>query len=183
MGATSMDYGALFDEHMAGEFVAKSIDTTMATMAQDPIVLHVPTSTGGRGTGDVRRFYDEFFIGTFPDDFEVRSLSRTIGAERLVEEMIVSFTHTRDIPIFLPGVQPTGRHVRVPLVAIVAFVDDKVASEHLYWDQASLLVQVGLLDPANLPVRGVEETIALEADQADNALLVGVTPGSASHPN
>src|SRR5262249_29685513 len=133
--------------------------------------------------GDVRRFYDGFFIGTFPDDFEVRSLSRTIGADQLVDEMVVSFTHTSDVPIFLPGVEPTRRHVRIPLVAIVAFADDKVASEHLYWDQASLLVQAGLLDPTNLPVRGVEETAALEAGQADNALLDGVPPRSASPPS
>jgi carboxymethylenebutenolidase len=178
-----MDYGAVFDEHMAGEFVAKSIDTTMATMVQDPVVLHVPTSTGGRGGSDVRRFYDEFFIGTFPADFEVRPLSRTIGEDRLVDEMIISFTHTREVPILLPGVEPTGRHVRLPLVAIVGFADGKVASEHLYWDQASLLVQAGLLDPAGVPVRGVEETIALEADQADNRLLDGVPPRSASRPN
>ena len=173
------DYAALFDEHMASEFVTKDIDATMATMVDDPVVLHVPTSTGGCGAGAVRRFYQEFFIGTFPDDLEVRTLTRTIGTDRLVDEMIVSFTHTREVPIFLPHLEPTGRQIRIPLVAIVGFADGKVASEHLYWDQASLLVQAGLLDPSGLPVRGVEETVSLEADQPDNALLNGVAPHSA----
>jgi carboxymethylenebutenolidase len=54
----------------------------------------------------------------------------------------------------LPGVRPTGRRVEIPLVAIVKFEGDKLAHEHIYWDQASVLAQIGLLEPAELPVAG-----------------------------
>lgn len=177
-----LDHGALFDEHMADEFVLRDVDATMATMTEDPVVLHVPTSIGGRGVHDVRRFYANHFIGRFPDDFTPTPLSRTIGDDRLVDEMIISFTHTCEVPIFLPGVEPTGRRLRFPLVAVVCFVDGKVASEHLYWDQASVLVQAGLLDAGALPARGVEQAAALEADQPDNEILRTVVTSSGT-PN
>ncbi|MGI9029651.1 MAG: nuclear transport factor 2 family protein [Ilumatobacteraceae bacterium] len=135
-----VDYGALFDEHMADEFVLRDVDATMTTMTDDPVVLHVPTSIGGRGVEGVRDFYAGHFIGTFPDDFAPTPLSRTVGADRLVDEMTISFTHTCEVPIFLPGIAPTGRQLRFPLVAVVGFTDGKVASEHLYWDQATVLV-------------------------------------------
>ena len=56
----------------------------------------------------------------------------------------------------LPGVAPTGRRVEVPLVAIVRFRDGKLAHEHIYWDQASVLKQIGLLTDESLPVFGAE---------------------------
>jgi carboxymethylenebutenolidase len=56
----------------------------------------------------------------------------------------------------LPGIAPTGKRVQVPLVVIVYFRDGKLAHEHIYWDQASVLVQLGLIDPSTLPVAGVE---------------------------
>ena len=56
----------------------------------------------------------------------------------------------------LPGIAPTNRRVEVALVAIVRFKDGKLAHEHIYWDQASVLVQIGLLDPVNLPVVGID---------------------------
>lgn len=170
-GSVGVDYGALFDEHMADEFALRSVEATMSTMTAEPVVLHVPTSMGGRGGPDVERFYRDHFIGTFPDDFAATPVSRTVGAERLVDEMIVSFTHDREVPIFLPGVAATGRTIRIPVVVVVGFADGKVASEHIYWDGASMLVQAGLLDPTGLPVRGAEETTALLAGRADNVLL------------
>ena len=57
----------------------------------------------------------------------------------------------------LPGVAPTGRKVLIPTVVVMGFESGKVAYEHIYWDQASVLVQVGLLDPAALPVAGAEQ--------------------------
>lgn len=175
-----VDYGALFDEHMADEFVLRDVDATMTTMTDDPVVLHVPTSIGGRGVEGVRDFYAGHFIGTFPDDFAPTPLSRTVGADRLVDEMMISFTHTCDVPIFLPGIAPTGRQLRFPLVAVVGFTDGKVASEHLYWDQATVLVQAGLLDAGSLPVRGAEQATALETGRADNQLLDGVPQPAAA---
>ena len=165
------DLGALFDEHMADEFALRSAEATMTTMVDDPFVLHVPTAIGGRGHDDVLRFYRDFFVDTFPPDFEVTNLTRTVGDDRLVDELIASFTHTCEMPIFLPGVAPTGRSVRVPLVVVVGFADGKVASEHIYWDQASVLVQVGLLDPALVPTRGVEQAATLESGVVDNTLI------------
>lgn len=175
--ADGVDFGALFDQHMADEFVAKSVEATMGTVVTDPVVLHVPTSTGGSGLEDVYGFSRDHFVGTFPDDFTVTSVTRTVGVDRLVDEIIVGFTHDREVPIFLPGVAPTDRAVRIP---IVGFADGKVASEHIYWDQASMLVQTVLLDPAGLPVRGVEATAALKAGRADNELAGQPTGPSAT---
>jgi carboxymethylenebutenolidase len=170
MGASD-HYAAVFDEHMADEFQIRSPEKTMDTMTAEPVVIHVPTSTGGHGHDDVFRFYRDFFIGTFPDDFAVEPLSRTIGDRQLVDEMIVRFTHDREVPIFLPGVAPTGRPIEVALVAVVGFEDDKVASEHLYWDQATVLVQAGLIDPAVVPALGIEQADALAGRRPTNQLL------------
>ncbi len=170
-GNARTDFGSLFDEHMANEFALRSAETTMTTMVDDPLVLHVPTSIGARGHDDVLRFYRDFFVDTFPPDFEVTNLSRTVGEERLVDEIVASFTHTVETPIFLPGVVPTGRAVRVPMVVVVGFEGGKVASEHIYWDQASVLVQVGLLDPQLVPARGAEQAATLESGEIENGLI------------
>jgi carboxymethylenebutenolidase len=99
-------------------------------------------------------------------------ISRTIGADQIVDEMLFSFTHTSEVDWMLPGVAPTGRRVEVPLVAIVKFVGGKVAHEHIYWDQASVLVQVGLLEPAGLPVAGAETARKVaDKSQPSNALM------------
>jgi carboxymethylenebutenolidase len=92
-----------------------------------------------------------------PGDTEVTRISRTVGKDQLVDELILSFTHDVEIDFMLPGVPPTGKHLEIPLVAVIKFKDGKIAHEHIWWDQASLLVQVGLLDPARLPVVGVEQ--------------------------
>lgn len=144
-----------WEAHMAGEFVTFDVDATMDTMSADPRVLHVPTAMGGIGYDDVRDFYARWFIGRNPRDFTVRSLSRTVGDRHIVDEMIVSFTHDIAVPWILPAVAPTGREVRVPVVAVVSFVDTAVESEHIYWDQAAVLAQTHLLDEetvAGLPV-------------------------------
>ena len=102
------------------------------------------------------RFYQHHFVNSNPKDIKIVPVSRTIGADRIVDEMVVSFTHDVEIDWMLPGVAPTGRRVEVPLVAIVGFRGDKLYHEHIYWDQASVLVQIGLLDPKGLPVAGAE---------------------------
>jgi carboxymethylenebutenolidase len=156
-GATAPDLGAIFDLHVTSEFVTKDLDATMATMVAEPYVTHVPTLAGGVGGAAVRRFYRDHFIGHWPDDVRITHVARTVGATRVVDEMVMHFTHDAVVDALLPGVAPTGRTVALPVVAVVGFDDDKVASERIYWDQASLLVQVGLLDPSLLPVCGAEQ--------------------------
>jgi carboxymethylenebutenolidase len=150
--------GAMFDAHCAAEFETRDIDATMATMSEAPHITNVPTMTGGNGRDEVRRFYDRWFVGHLPDDWTVTLLSRTVGENQLVDEVVASFTHDCPMEVFLPGVAPTGRKVTVPLVVVVGFdAAGKVAHEHIYWDQASLLVQIGLLDQTKLPVTGAEQ--------------------------
>jgi carboxymethylenebutenolidase len=150
------DLVALWEAHCRHEFETRDVDATMATMVDSPYVNHVPTMTGGVGKTDLRRFYKNHFIGGNPEDTRLVPVSRTVGADQLVDEMIFMFTHTREVDWMLPGVKPTGKRVEVPLVAIVRFAGGKVAHEHIYWDQASVLVQIGLLDPDGLPVAGIE---------------------------
>jgi carboxymethylenebutenolidase len=151
------DLGAFFDAHIEAEFVTHDVDATMATMTDDPHLTHVPVLTGGSGREVVRHFYANYFVGHWPADTKIQHVSRTIGQERVVDELIVSFTHDVEMPALLPGIAPTGRKVELPHVVLVGFSGGKVAYEHIYWDQASLLVQIGLLDAAKLPVSGAEE--------------------------
>jgi carboxymethylenebutenolidase len=151
------EIGSVFDAHVAAEFVERDLDAAMATMAADPYVYHVPPMTGGVGTEDVRRFYGDHFIGKWPDDTEITPVSRTVGATQVVDELIMAFTHTVEMDAILPGVPPTGRRVRMPVCVVVGFDEGKVAYEHIYWDQASLLVQIGLLDPKDFPVTGAAQ--------------------------
>jgi carboxymethylenebutenolidase len=152
------DLGAVFDAHVKAEFVDMDVAATMATMTPEPYLTHVPTLTGGTGRAEVERFYRDHFVGHWPDDVQVKSVSRTVGQNRVVDELIASFTHDREMRVFLPGVTPTGRKVVLPHVVVMGFDEfGRVAYEHIYWDQASLLVQVGLLDPALLPVSGAEQ--------------------------
>ena len=166
------DLAALWEEHCRFEFETRDVDATMATMVSEPYLNHVPTMTGGVGYDQVKRFYRYHFIGGNPEDTRLIPISRTVGADSLVDEMLFCFTHTREIDWMLPGIPPTGRAVEVPLVAVVQFRDGKVAHEHIYWDQASVLVQIGKLDPAGLPVAGVE-TARKMLDKAlpSNALM------------
>jgi carboxymethylenebutenolidase len=151
------DIAATFDEHMAAEFAQRDLEATMATMTDDPVVYQVPVMTGGVGAEDVRRFYGRHFIGKWPEDTEITPVSRTVGDDQVVDEIVVSFTHNIEMDHFLPGVAPTARPVRIPVCVVVRFEGGKVAHEHIYWDHASVLVQVGLLDPSALPVTGAEQ--------------------------
>ncbi len=164
---------AMFDAHTAAEFQTKDIEATMATMGDAPHVTHVPTMTGGNGTQAVRRFYDTWFIGHWPDDLSINQVSRTVGETMVVDELILSFTHDCEMPAILPGVKPTGRKVVIPFVVVVGFEDGKVHFERIYWDQASMLVQVGLLDPASLPVSGAEQAARLLDPTLQSNELIG----------
>jgi len=146
----------LWEEHVRYEFSTRNADDTLATMVEDAYVNHIPVLTGGSGQAELREFYSRHFIPQMPPDTEMTPVSRTIGEDQIVDEMVFKFTHTIPMDWILPGIPPTGKRVEVPLVAIVRVRDGKLAHEHIYWDQASVLVQIGLLDPDKLPVVGVE---------------------------
>jgi carboxymethylenebutenolidase len=166
------DLAATFDAHVQAEFQDLDLDATMATMTEDPYVHHVPTITGGNGTGGVRDFYAQHFIGQWPDDTQIRQISRTVGEDQVVDELLMTFTHDRVLEIMLPGIEPTGRRISIPVVVVVGFRGGKVRHEHIYWDQAAVLVQAGLLDPEGLPVVGSEQAEALlDQAQPKNELL------------
>lgn len=150
------DLGALADHHFYLEFAARDAEETMKTMVPEPYVNHVPTMTGGTGHDELKRFYAHHFIPGNPDDMKMIPISRVIGVDRMVDEFILSFTHDREIDWLLPGVAPTGKRVEIPMLVVVGFRGPKLYNEHIYWDQASVLAQIGLLDPTGLPVTGVE---------------------------
>ena len=163
---------ALWEEHLQHEFATHNTDDTLATMVEDAYVNDIPVMTGGVGKPALREFYSKYFIPHMPEDMELTLISRTIGIDRLVDEMMVKFTHTIRMDWMLPGIAPTGKRVEVAVVAIVQFRDGKLAHEHIYWDQASVLVQVGLLDPGTLPVVGVESARkAINPNLPSNALI------------
>jgi carboxymethylenebutenolidase len=147
--------------HLAAEFETHDVAATLATMTAHPINVNVPLLSGGAGAEAVRAYYAEQFIPKNPPDTAITLLSRTIGSDRLVDELIFAFTHTREMDWMLPGIAPTGRRVEVPLVVIVEFQGDQIASEHVYWDQASVLVQLGLLPREGLPITGAESASKL----------------------
>ena len=144
----------IWQRHLQAELAEHSADAALETMSATPHLNHVPVMTGGVGRDQVRTFYATHFIPKLPPDTEIELISRTIGRDRIVDEMIFKCTHTVAMDWFLPGVAPTGRRVEVPTVAIVEFRDGRIESEHIYWDQASVLVQIGLLDDDALPVVG-----------------------------
>ena len=151
---TQEQLDSIFGAHMDAE-LAGDLDQTLATMAPDPHLVNIPTMVGGQGPQGVRTFYANRLIGQFfPPDVVFDTISRTYSGERLVDELIISFTHTTKMDWMLPGVEPTGKRVEVVFVVIVGIEEGKVAYEHIMWDQANVLVQIGLLDPAGLPVTG-----------------------------
>src|SRR4029078_3498376 len=166
------DLAALWDAHCRYEFETRDVDATMSTMVAEPYVNHVPTMTGGAGFERLRHFYAHDFNGVSPPDFELLPVSRTVGESSLVDEFIVRFTHTTRMDWMLPGIEPTGRAVGVPTVAIVQFREDKRGDAHIYWDQASVLVQLGLLDPDGLPIAGAETARkVVDASLRSNTLM------------
>ena len=151
-----LDLSQLWEEHTKHEFVTRDTESTLATMVDDAYVNHVPVMTGAHGKPGLRNFYSRDFIPAMPPDTKLTPVSRTIGENQIVDEIVFSFTHTQEIPWMLPGVAPTNRPVEVPMIAIVHFRDGKLAHEHIYWDQASVLKQIGLITDPALPVFGAE---------------------------
>lgn len=162
----------LWEEHLRHEFETRDTDATLATMVAAAYVNHVPVMTGGVGREALQRFYSTHFIPRMPPDTETVPVSRTIGSDRVVDEIVFRFTHTDAMDWMLPGVAPTGKRVEVALVVVVHFRDGKVAHEHIYWDQASVLVQLGLLDPTGLPAVGADAARkVLDPSLPSNALI------------
>jgi carboxymethylenebutenolidase len=145
-----------WDEHVKYEFATRDTEDTIETMVADAYVNHVPVLTGGVGHEELREFYSKRFIPQMPPDTSMTPVSRTIGVDRVVDEMVFEFTHAIKMDWMLPGLEPTGKHVKIPLVVIVHFRDGKLAHEHIYWDQASVLAQLGLIETVKLPIAGVE---------------------------
>ena len=159
---TTNNLAAVFDKHVNCEFEDKDVDATMQTMTKEPYVYHIPVLTGGKGYDEVYTFYSNNFVGKMPSDTKFVRISRTIGKNQVVDELIISFTHDIEIPAMIPSIPPTGKYVELPIVVVMRFKGNKIAYEHIYWDQASLLKQIGLLDNNSIPIIGIEQSQKLQ---------------------
>lgn len=169
----------LWEKHIEFEFAVRDVPATMATMVAEPYVNHIPTMTGGVGYRELSRFYQNHFVHANPPDMKLVPISRTVGASQIVDEFVMCFTHTSEIDWMLPNVAPTGKYVEIPMLGVIKFRGDKLCHEHIYWDQASVLVQIGLLDPTGLPVAGIETAKKLLDEQLPSNTLMGKWAGSA----
>jgi carboxymethylenebutenolidase len=161
----------VWETHTASEFEQRDAEAAIATMTDRPALIHVPVNTGATGREAVRKFYAEIFIPQMPEDVELELLTRTVGQGRIIDEFIFRLTHSVRMDWFAPGVEPTGRRLAVPHVAVIAFENGLIASEHIYWDQATVLVQMGLLQ-GHLPVMGADQVNRLlNADAPANQLI------------
>lgn len=162
----------LWDEHVRCEFTDHDAVATMATMSKDCSLNNIPVMTGGRNSEEVLNFYAHHFLPKLPDDTQTTLVCRTVGQNRLIDELIFSFTHNIVMDWMLPGIAPTGRKVEVPLVVVVQANEGKVSCERIYWDQASVLVQLGLMNPAQLPIAGAETAHKLLNPQLASNMLI-----------
>jgi carboxymethylenebutenolidase len=142
---TPSELERLWEDHLAGEFLTKDVEATLATMVDDAVVDHIPVHSGGRGKDDLRAFYRDIFIPSWPNDLRQTTINRVVGDGQLVDEIRTTFTHDRPMEWFLPGVAPTHKVVEIDIIVVVQFRGDKIAGERIYWDQATVLRQVGLL--------------------------------------
>jgi len=169
----------VWEDHLRCEFADRDAASTVATMSDDNYVNHVPVMTGGHGRDEMLTFYGRHFIPRMPADTRLTPVCRTVGRERVIDEMIFAFTHDIVMDWMLPGVAPTGRRVEVPLVVVVQLRAGQVVCERIYWDQASVLVQLGLLDPSHLPVAGAETARkVLDPGRPSNDLIRRAAAGS-----
>ncbi|KAL1966225.1 hypothetical protein VTN77DRAFT_4777 [Rasamsonia byssochlamydoides] len=145
MNGPFFDLEKIWEEHTSFEFANRSVEKTMGTMVQEPYVNHIPTITGGIGRAALTNFYRNHFIFNNPDDTELELISRTVGIDRIVDEFIFSLTHNKQIDWLLPGVPPTNKKLRIPFTSVVNIRGDRLYHEHISWDQATVLVQLGLL--------------------------------------
>jgi carboxymethylenebutenolidase len=137
---------AAWQQHTYAEFVLKDADAALATMTENPYVLAIASGTGATGRIGVREFYAHQFLPKIPPDFELTSLSQIFSDDRIVEEFVIRFAHTLGMDWMLPGLPVTGRKVEFAMVGIIQFQTGKIANERLYWDQATVLSQLGILD-------------------------------------
>ena len=151
----------IWQKHVYSEFVMKDAKAALATMTDCPYVLMVPLASGGRGRQGVYNFYNDKFLAQMPADITAVPVSQVVGKDILVEEAVYKFTHDQVMDWLIPGVVPTGRRVELGVVGIIKFEDEKIASEHLYWDHASVLAQVGVIDQIRYPVKGIESARTL----------------------
>jgi predicted ester cyclase len=173
----------LWDQHTYFEFATRSAARTMRTMVAQPYVNHIACLTGGAGYTQLARFYQHHFTNVSPPDTTLVPISRTIGADRIIDEMVFSCTHTTVIDYFLPGVPPTGKKLRIPMVGIVNMRGDKLAYESLYWDQANTLTQLGLLHPTKSSLDPTV-TLPIAGDQVAQKILHPYgTPSNELMPN
>ena len=171
------DLEALWEEHIRHEFETKNTSDTLLTMVENAHVNHVPVMTGGHGKARLGQFYSTHFIPQMPADTRLVPISRTIGEDRLVDEFIFKFTHTITMNWMLPGIPPTGKPVEVPFIVVVQFEGHKLVHEHIYWDQATVLVQLGLLEPAGLPITGLSQAAKVEDPSLpSNQLITSAEP-------
>lgn len=155
----------IWQNHTMSEFGLRDADVSVTTLTDDSHVLLVPIQVGANGKEAVRAFYARSFLPQIPADMEAVPVSRTVGQGQLVDEAIYRFTHSIQMDWFLPGVPATGRKVEFVLVAVIRFRGDLICSEHLYWDHATVLTQLGLLDAAATAggVRGASSAQQLAA--------------------
>ncbi len=163
---------AVLDAHEYNEFGTRDIDETMKTMTDDPYLHLIPVQAGGMGKDQVREFYSLLLRQQLPPDLDMTPVSRTVGNERIVEELILKFTHIISMDWLLPGVPPTGKRVEFLVAVVFGFQDGKIAYEHVYWDQASVLVQLGLIESESLPVVGVETAHRVLDPQLPSNVLI-----------
>src|SRR5881296_1902015 len=116
----------LWAEHLKGEFESKDVEATLATMVEDAYVNHMPVNTGGRGKAQLRAFYRDDFIPSWPADLQMTLTNRVLGQSQLVEELHLRFTHSKRMNWFLPNVPPTHKVVDIDLVVVVQFRGDKL---------------------------------------------------------
>ncbi|PTB42405.1 uncharacterized protein TrAFT101_008499 [Trichoderma asperellum] len=169
LGGPHFDLEAIWEEHCYWEFVGRSVAKTMATMVAEPYVNHVPTMTGGVGREKLTAFYRDHFIFCNPPDTTLKTVSRTIGPDRIVDEFIFCCTHTTEIPALIPKIAPTNKPLAIPTVGIINIRGDRLYHEHILWDQATVLRQLGIL-PTHLPYEGV--SIKLPVGGAETARLL-----------
>jgi carboxymethylenebutenolidase len=161
----------VWEAHTAAEFEQKDADAAIATMTEDPVLIHVPVNTGATGKTGLRRFYAEIFIPQMPPDVELQLLSRSVGQNRVIDEFILRFTHTVRMDWFAPGIEATGCRLVVPHVGIISFEHGKISSEHIYWDQATVLMQMGLLKKSLPAIGATQCDRLLNADAPVNELI------------
>jgi len=135
----------LWEEHLKGEFETKDENLSLSTMVEDASVLTIPTRWGGKGKAALKPLYRDEFIPSIPSGWEHTLINRVVTDNCIVEEAMMRFRHTKQMDWFLPGVPPTGKPIEIEFVIVVEFRGGKMAAERIYWDQASVLRQVGLL--------------------------------------